>query len=135
MREQLPVIAAKPRQARGSYSRIMEETTAPAPRGGVLYWIALALMIPLSLFTAFFGVVAGSLFALCYDSGTSAAADRCAAVGVFLVAASLATLLVPVVFGIWGKRATTRVEVATRLGICLLGYVVPLLFFGAVTLL
>jgi len=112
----------------------MEETTAPAPRGGVLYGIALALMIPLSLVTAFFGVVAGSLFALCYDSGPSSAADRCAAVGVFLVAASLVALLVPVVFGIWGKRAATRAEVATRLGICLLGYLVPLLFFGAVTL-
>jgi hypothetical protein len=129
------VIAARPGAGRASYSRIMEETTAPAARGGVLYGIALALMIPLSLFTAFFGVVAASLFALCYDSGTSSAADRCAAVGVFLAAACLATLLVPVVFGIWGKRATTPAEVATRLGICLLGYVVPLLFFGAVTLL
>jgi hypothetical protein len=128
------VIAGKPGPGRASYSRIMEETTAPAPRGGVLYGIALALMIPLSLVTAFFGVVAGSLFALCYDSGPSSAADRCAAVGVILVVASLATLLVPVVFGIWGKRAATRAEVAARLGICLLGYLVPLLFFGAITL-
>lgn len=71
----------------------MEETAAPAPRRGFLYGIALALMIPLSLLTAFFGVVAGSLFALCYDSGTSSAADRCAA-AVCSSSRPLATLLV-----------------------------------------
>jgi hypothetical protein len=34
-----------------------------------------------------------------------------------------------------GKRAATRAEVAARLGICLLGYLVPMLFFVAITLL
>ncbi|WP_433276453.1 hypothetical protein ACQPZA_34565 [Pseudonocardia xinjiangensis] len=113
----------------------MEMTTAPARRGRVLYGVALVLTIPLSLVTALFGVGAGGMFALCYDSGASSAANRCAAVGEFLVVACLATLLVPVVFGIWGRRATTLAQVAARLGICLLGYVVPLLFFAAVTLL
>lgn len=45
-----------------------------------------------------------------------------------------ATPLVPVVFGIWRKRFATRAEAANRLGLCLLGYLVPLLFLGAITL-
>jgi hypothetical protein len=109
----------------------MKETTAPARRRGVLYWIALILMIPLSLVTASYGVVAGAMFTLCYDQGPGGAANRCFAVGVFLAVACLATLLVPVVFGIWAARATTRRQAVARLGVCLLGYLVPLLFFVA----
>jgi hypothetical protein len=113
----------------------METTTAPAPRGRVLYGVALSLTIPLSLATALYGLVAGAMFALCFDQGPGFAANRCVAVGLVLVVACLGTLAVPLIFGIWGARATTRAEVATRLGICLLGYLVPLLFFAATVLL
>jgi hypothetical protein len=113
----------------------MKETAAPARRRGVLYWFPLILMIPLSLVTALYGLVAGAMFTLCYDQGPSIDANRCFAVGLFLAVACVATLLAPVIFGIWGARATTRGEVVARLGVCLLGYLVPLLFFVASTIL
>ena len=101
----------------------------PTPRGTPPRWIVATVATALlSGLVALLGVLCG-LVSLMFFDDPSAPGAYVALVGMLAFAAScVATLAVPLVFWLWGRRAE---DAGRRLLLCSAGYLVPVVF-GAV---
>jgi hypothetical protein len=81
----------------------------------------------LSVAMAWLGLLFLGLSAMCVDAGVDARAYGCIAGAYVVVGCCWLTVPLPVVFGWWGGRASTSRVLAKRLGVCALGYLVPVL--------
>ena len=82
----------------------------------------------LAVVTTVFGLMLSLLFLIAEGSTTEAETSRI--VGRVLAAFCVGTLLNPVVFNIWGRRAPNEIALRRRLRICLRVYLVVPLFLG-----
>ncbi|HEX4247970.1 MAG TPA: hypothetical protein VH008_08880 [Pseudonocardia sp.] len=104
----------------------MQPYPPPAQHGTQPRWIVATLAsVVLSGLVTLLGAVCG-LFSLMFFDDPSAPGAYTALVGMLLFAAScVATLAVPLVFWLWGRRAE---DAGRRLLLCSTGYLVPVLF-------
>ena len=109
-----------------TYVEAMHPYHQPPPRGTRPRWIvATVASALLSGLVALAGLFCG-LFMLMFFDDPSAPGAYAALVGMLLFAAScVATLAVPLVFWLWGRRAE---DAGRRLVLCSTGYLVPVLF-------
>jgi hypothetical protein len=93
------------------------------PTSRNFYILCLVITCVASGAASLFGLFFLAITPLCYTHGPSLAADACASGPTMISRTSLATLAIPLVFGIWGHLTKTRRGTVVALLVCSLGYI------------
>lgn len=102
----------------------MSGTTRTSQPNTILLRLGVAITVALSLGCAVIGLTLLDSSEACFDAETTAHMRGCAG-QVFLMGSCFATLAIPVALRIWGRRAGSTPKLAGRFGICLAGYLLP----------
>lgn len=102
--------------------------------GRTLYLVGVVTMAIASMAASLFGLLVFLTRGFCYDAGSGPTADACVSNAVAFSVVCATTLVIPVVFGIWGHRAMTGSDVGVRFVVCALGYfAVPFAYSALLT--
>jgi hypothetical protein len=105
--------------------------SSQAERARPRFLIPLAIVVSSLLSAAFIfvGLLNTAMIVMCYRLAQGPVAGTCAASNLIFALASVATLAIPIVIGLWARQAHGTRQTVTRISLCLVGYLVPVLIF------